>query len=89
MIKSRIIAHRGLSSLAPENTLAAISLAADAGIEWVEIDAIADFRQSWTHTISGGRLSMQQDSLRGLYLVFYLQFGLPSIWKKSCSAHRL
>lgn len=41
MIKSKIIAHRGLSSLAPENTLAAISLAAKAGIQWVEIDAIA------------------------------------------------
>ncbi len=40
MITSTIIAHRGLSSLAPENTLAAISLAAKNGAEWVEIDAV-------------------------------------------------
>jgi len=41
MITSPIIAHRGLSSLAPENTLAALSLAAEQGVQWVEIDAIA------------------------------------------------
>lgn len=41
MIASKIIAHRGLSSLAPENTLAALALAAEQGVEWVEIDAIA------------------------------------------------
>jgi len=41
MITSPIIAHRGLSSLAPENTLAALKLAAEQGVQWVEIDAIA------------------------------------------------
>ena len=41
MITSAIIAHRGLSSLAPENTLAALKLAAAQGVQWVEIDAIA------------------------------------------------
>ena len=41
MIASKIIAHRGLSSLAPENTMAAIKLAAEHGVEWIEIDAIA------------------------------------------------
>lgn len=34
----RYIAHRGLSKHAPENTLAAIQAAADAGCEWVELD---------------------------------------------------
>ena len=33
-----IIAHRGLSSEAPENTIAAISLAAKSGLKWVEVD---------------------------------------------------
>lgn len=34
----QIIAHRGLSSLAPENTYAAIKLAAQQGSNWIEID---------------------------------------------------
>lgn len=34
----RYIAHRGLSAHAPENTLAAIQAAADAGCEWIELD---------------------------------------------------
>jgi len=35
---SQITAHRGASGDAPENTLAAIQLAADVGAEWIEID---------------------------------------------------
>ncbi|MGX9517680.1 glycerophosphoryl diester phosphodiesterase [Vibrio mediterranei] len=31
-------AHRGVSSLAPENTLVAFQLAAQQGVEWIEID---------------------------------------------------
>ncbi|GAA1919050.1 hydrolase [Streptomyces sodiiphilus] len=34
----QVIAHRGASGHAPENTLAAADAAADLGIEWVEID---------------------------------------------------
>ncbi|GHB26990.1 glycerophosphoryl diester phosphodiesterase [Salinicola rhizosphaerae] len=34
----RYIAHRGLSARAPENTLAAVQAAHDAGCEWVELD---------------------------------------------------
>ncbi|EPJ43947.1 MAG: hypothetical protein OFPI_41120 [Osedax symbiont Rs2] len=41
MIVTPITAHRGLSSLAPENTLSALRLAAEHGVQWVEIDAIA------------------------------------------------
>ncbi len=33
-----LVAHRGLSSLAPENTLASVDLAAQYRIPWVEID---------------------------------------------------
>lgn len=34
----KIIAHRGASGHAPENTLAAIQMAADHGASWIEID---------------------------------------------------
>lgn len=36
--KLKITAHRGLSSMAPENTLAAMRKAIDLGCEWIEID---------------------------------------------------
>ena len=36
---SAIIGHRGLASLAPENTLASITLAHQHQIEWIEADA--------------------------------------------------
>ncbi|MCC5953794.1 MAG: glycerophosphodiester phosphodiesterase [Acidimicrobiia bacterium] len=35
----QIIAHRGASADAPENTLAAFEVAADQGADWVELDA--------------------------------------------------
>jgi glycerophosphoryl diester phosphodiesterase len=34
----RVIAHRGASAAAPENTLAAFRLARDLGADWVELD---------------------------------------------------
>ncbi|MFP4137162.1 MAG: glycerophosphodiester phosphodiesterase family protein [Halomonas sp.] len=34
----RLLAHRGLSARAPENTLAAVRAAHDAGCDWVELD---------------------------------------------------
>ena len=34
----QVIAHRGLSSVAPENTIPAIQAAINAGFEWVEVD---------------------------------------------------
>lgn len=39
MIADRLIAHRGCSLLAPENTLAAMALTRKLGVTWVEIDA--------------------------------------------------
>lgn len=35
---TRIAAHRGVASLAPENTLAGIYKAAELGLSWIEID---------------------------------------------------
>lgn len=34
----KVIGHRGAKAYAPENTLASLHVAADLGIEWVEID---------------------------------------------------
>lgn len=34
----RLIGHRGLPTLAPENTMASFKLAAQKGIDWVELD---------------------------------------------------
>ncbi|MCH8529520.1 MAG: glycerophosphoryl diester phosphodiesterase [Saccharospirillum sp.] len=39
MIADRLIAHRGCSLLAPENTLGAMALTKNLGVTWVEIDA--------------------------------------------------
>lgn len=41
---ARIFAHRGMSAIAPENTLAAIGQCADYGVTWFEadVDIIAD-----------------------------------------------
>lgn len=40
----RLFAHRGMSSLAPENTLAAFALCTEYGLRWVEcdVDLLAD-----------------------------------------------
>lgn len=41
---TRIFAHRGMSTLAPENTLSAFSLCKQHGIQWIEcdVDILAD-----------------------------------------------
>lgn len=36
--RRRVYAHRGLSALAPENTLTAVRSAAEHGVAWVEVD---------------------------------------------------
>jgi glycerophosphoryl diester phosphodiesterase len=36
----KVIAHRGCSGIAPENTLASLHLAGQQGIKWVEIDVM-------------------------------------------------
>ena len=38
LVIPKVIGHRGAKAYAPENTLASIHVAADLGIEWVEID---------------------------------------------------
>ena len=38
LLMSQLIGHRGVASLAPENTLAGIRKAAELGVEWIELD---------------------------------------------------
>ncbi len=38
MLMSKLIGHRGVASLAPENTLAGIRKAKEIGLEWIELD---------------------------------------------------
>lgn len=38
VLNTKVIGHRGAALLAPENTLASIRAAADAGATWIEID---------------------------------------------------
>lgn len=39
LVAAKVIGHRGLAAVAPENTLAAFAAARDAGLRWVELDA--------------------------------------------------
>ena len=38
LLMSELVGHRGVASLAPENTLAGIRKAAELGLEWIELD---------------------------------------------------
>lgn len=39
MMAAPVIGHRGAAGIAPENTLAAVRVAADHGVRWIEVDA--------------------------------------------------
>ncbi|BCX48762.1 hypothetical protein HAHE_26700 [Haloferula helveola] len=61
-----VIAHRGASSEAPENTLAAVQAAIDAGADWVEID-VQEHRNGEIyvfHDKSFSRISGSESRLR-------------------------
>ncbi|VAW21089.1 Glycerophosphoryl diester phosphodiesterase [hydrothermal vent metagenome] len=51
IVNSRIIAHRGASGLAPENTLVSVTKAAQMGASWVETDVrlTADMKLVMVH----------------------------------------
>ena len=65
MKASRIIGHRGLASLAPENTLASIKAANLHNIDWVEVDAsiLGDDTVVLCHDDTLERCSNNQGSL--------------------------
>ena len=63
-----MLAHRGLSSAAPENTMAAFCAAADAGARWIEtdIDLLADSTPVIIHDTALGRTTDRSGSIYGL-----------------------
>lgn len=63
-----IIAHRGMSSLAPENTLSAFALCAEHGIKWVEcdLDILADNTVVLSHDDTLDRCTDRTGSLYDL-----------------------
>lgn len=65
MIASRLIAHRGASLLAPENTLGAMTKTRDIGTPWVEIDVnrLGDGTLVMFHDDQLGRLTSARGRL--------------------------
>lgn len=63
-----IFAHRGMSSLAPENTLSAFALCAKYGVKWVEcdLDILADETVVLSHDDSLDRCTDRSGSLYDL-----------------------
>ncbi|WP_163559576.1 glycerophosphodiester phosphodiesterase family protein [Halomonas sp. NO4] len=66
----RLVAHRGLSARAPENTLAAVRAAHEAGCTWVELDVqlLGDGTPVIWHDASVQRCSDGRDALADLDL---------------------
>ncbi len=71
-----VVAHRGASASAPENTLAAIELAINKGADWVEIDVqetsdgeVVVIHDSDLKRVGGSRLSVFDASLTQLQSV--------------------
>ena len=69
----KVIAHRGSSGQAPENTLASLHLAGQQGIKWVEIDVMlsADgipviFHDDYLARTSNGEGLIHKTSLQDL-----------------------
>ncbi|MCH8550294.1 MAG: glycerophosphoryl diester phosphodiesterase [Natronospirillum sp.] len=68
MIASRVIAHRGSALLAPENTVGAMRLTRELGVDWVEIDvqSLGDGTLVVFHDEHLGRLTNGLGPLRAL-----------------------
>lgn len=68
MLTDPIIGHRGIASLAPENTLASLHLAAEHGVKWVELDVsiIKDNTLVLSHDFSLERCTNQSGTLMDL-----------------------
>jgi glycerophosphoryl diester phosphodiesterase len=70
---SEVMAHRGASAAAPENTIAAVQLAIDSGAQWVEIDVqetadghVVVIHDSDLKKIGGSPLTVAGSTLRQL-----------------------
>ncbi|KTF03585.1 Glycerophosphoryl diester phosphodiesterase [Trueperella bernardiae] len=67
-VERRIFAHRGLSGLAPENTMAAFKAAADRGLTWLEtdVDILGDGTPILIHDTALDRTTNRSGSYYGL-----------------------
>lgn len=86
-----LIAHRGYSARAPENTLAAIRAAADAGIRWVELDVqcLADGTPVIWHDAHMARCSNGRALLAHLTLEQARRYDVGSWFDPSFSSERI
>jgi glycerophosphoryl diester phosphodiesterase len=74
MARPLVFAHRGLSSLAPENTMAAFSLAREKGIPGIELDV---------HLTSDGKLAVIHDHTTARVSTGSAPLGIErSTWKE-------
>lgn len=67
-LERAVLAHRGLPSAAPENTMAAFRAAADAGARWIEtdVDLLADGTPVLIHDTALERTTDRGGSIYGL-----------------------
>ena len=67
-LERAVLAHRGLPSVAPENTMAAFRAAADAGAGWIEtdVDLLADGTPVLIHDTALERTTDRGGSIYGL-----------------------
>ena len=88
--KPFLLAHRGASTHAPENTLPAFELALEEGANGVELDAklSADGQVVVIHLGSNGRFTATQfddmmQVLAGVHRVVFVNVRVPRTWEES------
>lgn len=82
--KGRIIAHRGASQIAPENTLAAFRAAFEQGANWVEFDVsrLGDNTPVIHHDSTLGRCTTSTASLREIKKSDLVRIGAGKLHAK-------
>nr|WP_281504027.1 glycerophosphodiester phosphodiesterase family protein [Chromohalobacter beijerinckii] len=91
LVLPRVIAHRGLSAHAPENTLAAVRAAHAAGCRWVELDVqqLGDSTPVIWHDAGVRRCSNGRGKLRHLDLAQAHQLDVGSWFSPSFRHERM
>ena len=91
LMKTRIAAHRGVPSLAPENTLAGIYKAAELGLSWIEIDTqlSADGIPVIVHDRTVNRCSSGHGAVADLYLSELQQLDVGSWFDEAFADQRM
>jgi len=86
-----IIAHRGASGLAPENTMAAFRLAAELGADWIELDIhqTADNRLVVLHDFTPRRTSRDSRPVKALSLKQIRKLDAGAWWDRRFRGQRI